>query len=84
MDVAEGIESAPVIGIGEAGAVIAFFPEMARAAQHSVEAHRGVPTYPMHDSREVLWFLGFKQIMNVIAHDAKSIEFEVELSDRLF
>ncbi len=43
MDIAQGVEGSLLVGIGKAAAVIALFPEVAAAIEHSVEAHRGIP-----------------------------------------
>jgi hypothetical protein len=33
----------------------------------------------VHDTGQVFWGCGFEQIVDVVAHDAESIEFKVKL-----
>ncbi len=76
MDIAQGIESAASFAIGKPGAVVAFFPKVSGAVEHSVKTHSSVPVQPVHNFGEVLRFLRLDEIMNVVAHHAQAVELE--------
>ena len=74
MDVAQRIQGAAMVGVGEACAVVALLPKVAAAIEHAVEAHRRVPVEPVHDFGQIFRLCRFNQVMDVIAHDAQGIE----------
>ncbi len=79
VNVPQGVQCPFVVRLLETAAVVAFFPEMPRPIEHSIEAHGGVPVEPVHDAGQVLWGCGFEQIVNMIRHDAEGVKFKVKL-----
>ena len=45
----------------------------------AIETHAGVPVEPVHDLGEVFGDTWLKEVVDMVGHDTKGIEFEVEL-----
>jgi hypothetical protein len=64
-------------------AVVSLFPKMPRAVEHPVEAHGCVPVQPMPNLGQIFRFHGFQKVVDVVRHNAKCIQLELELANRL-
>lgn len=77
VDVAQGIEGALSVVVGEAVTTIALLPKVTFAIEQSIKGHGGVPVDPVHNFGQIIGFFGFDQVMDMVEHNAQSIEFEV-------
>jgi hypothetical protein len=82
VDVSQRVQSSLMVMSGKPVAEITLLPKVTAAVKHAVEAHGCVPVEPVHEARQVLRLVWFEQVVYMVAHDAQTVEPEMEFTFR--
>jgi hypothetical protein len=80
VDVRERGQRVSIIAGANRGRVVARLPEVARAAEHSVERHRAIPIDVVHEAVQSSFAAGTQDQMDVIRHDRIRVDDETMLA----